>query len=88
MAIEDAYVLARRLMDHDAGFEKALERYEEERKPRTTMMQEISRENGELYHLKPLGARIRRKIMLKSASVVTMAAYGKLDRIYGVNVTK
>ena len=88
MAIEDAYVLARRLMDHDSEFEKAFERYENERKPRTSMMQKVSRENAEFYHLKPLGARIRRKIMLKTASIATIAAYSKLDRIYGVNVTK
>lgn len=88
MAIEDAYVLARRLMNHDTDFEKAFERYEEERIPRTSMMQKISRENGELYHRKPLGARLRRKIMLKTASIASIAAYSKLDRIYGVNVTK
>ncbi|NNC35809.1 MAG: NAD(P)-binding protein [Hyphomonadaceae bacterium] len=88
MAIEDSYVLAKHLMDRDRGFETALERYEEDRKPRTTMMQKISRENGELYHRKPLGDRIQRKMMFKAASIVTLAAYGKLDRVYGVNVTK
>lgn len=88
MAIEDGYVLARRLMDHDTEFAKAFERYEEDRKPRTSMMQKISRENGELYHLKPFGARLRRKIMLKTASIASIAAYSKLDRIYKVNVTK
>ena len=88
MAIEDGFVLARRLMNHDTEFEKAFARYEAERKPRTSMMQKISRDNAELYHLKSLGDRLQRKIMFKAASIVTIAAYSKLDRIYGVNVTK
>ena len=50
-SIEDAAVLARCLERYSGDVETALCRYEQVRKPRTTVCQEGSRRNGSMYHL-------------------------------------
>lgn len=86
MAIEDSYVLAKSL-SNNRSVETALIQYETKRKPRTTLMQAISRENGELFHHRSPLSRLKRKIMFKTASLVPKAAYSVLDRVYKVDVT-
>ncbi len=50
MAMEDGAVLARHLAD-GGSLARALLGYEEERRPRTTRVQEASRRNAKVYHL-------------------------------------
>jgi 2-polyprenyl-6-methoxyphenol hydroxylase-like FAD-dependent oxidoreductase len=53
-SIEDAAILARCLADLDsAGTEKAFQRYEEHRKPRTSKIQAISSANTWLHTAEP-----------------------------------
>lgn len=51
MAIEDAWVLARMLDQHDDDPEAALLDYERYRRPRTARVQARSREQGEEFHI-------------------------------------
>jgi len=50
MAIEDAWVLAAKLAAYPQDIAKALQQYEDTRKPRTTKVQATARRNGQLYH--------------------------------------
>ena len=50
MAIEDAWVLAAKLAAYPQDITKALQQYEDTRKPRTTKVQATARRNGQLYH--------------------------------------
>jgi salicylate hydroxylase len=87
MAIEDAFVLAK-TVSTSSSIEPALLAYENIRKPRASMVQAISRENANLFHLRSPVSRLKRKIMFKTAGLVPAAAYSRLDPVYGVDVTK
>lgn len=51
MAIEDAYVLARELVDSKGNIPLALSAYEATRIPRTARVQIASRREGEVLHV-------------------------------------
>lgn len=87
MAIEDAYVLAQCLDRAGASIPEKLAVYEAARIPRTARLQSISRENAEMFHLKPPAARALRKAKFSAASRVSALAHLKFDRIYEYNVT-
>jgi len=88
MAIEDGYVLAQEILDRFKPLEQALTNYEAVRKPRATMLQNISRENAKLFHLKSPIARTIRKGKFMTANFLPALAHTQFDKIYGVNVTQ
>jgi len=88
MAVEDSWVLAQSILNTPDDMEAALKTYEQARHARTTMMQKISRDNAELYHLKSPLAKIYRNMKFKIATHVPMAVHSQLDKVFGVNVVK
>ncbi|MBM6551438.1 FAD-dependent monooxygenase [Marinomonas ostreistagni] len=86
MAIEDAYVLSQLLSKHD--YPTAFTQYETIRKPRTSAIQKLSRENAGLYHMH--GGMLG-QAKLEALGVVSKFAggliKGKLDSVYGYDVT-
>jgi len=82
-ALEDVAVLVRQLRAHRKVGE-ALLAFEEERWARVTRVQEMSRENGRLYHRRtPLG-RLARSVPLAIAqSMAPALVRRRLDRLYG-----
>lgn len=88
MAIEDAWVLAACLAKYENDPHLALERYETARKPRTTFMQSISRQNAALYHMRPGLGRMIRDLKFQAATLFSPALLARLDKIYGVDVTQ
>lgn len=86
MAIEDAFILAKKLSEHDVS--SSLMAYEAARKPRTSLLQKISRDNAKLFHLRSPAARAIRAAKFTVASTVPAFAHGRFDRIYGEDVTK
>ncbi len=87
MAIEDGWVLAHALSFYESDIPRALKHYEALRKPRATMVQEVSKQNAKLYHESGLGAAIRNaKFAIGSKLPVLVEA--RLAKIYGVDVTR
>ncbi|BFM50781.1 FAD-dependent monooxygenase [Marinomonas sp. THO17] len=86
MAIEDAYVLAKQLGEHDVP--TALMNYEAIRKPRTTKIQQMSAANAGLYHMHGgvLG-KAKLKAMQLATAVAPKIIQSKLDFVYGHDVT-
>ena len=87
MAIEDGFVLARQLADNAQSLDQALASYEATRKPRATMLQELSRSNAKMYHIQSPIGRFGRKMMFKLGKLMPGAMLAQLDQIYGKNVT-
>ena len=88
MAIEDGWVLAHALSQKTISLADALKRYEQARKPRATALQSISRDNAKLYHAPKGLDRAVRNLKLKIATLIPAAAFSRLDKIYGVDVTQ
>lgn len=88
MAIEDAWVLTHCLVRNSSPLQQALKRYEALRKPRATELQAISRQNASLYHQRGRLERAMRKAKLKIATHIPSAAFSRLDKIYGLDVTR
>jgi len=88
MAIEDAWVLAHCLHHGMSNIPQALQKYEAIRKPRTTQLQMISRDNAALYHQRTAIGRALRDAKFKIATKIPGLAFSRLDKIYGVDVTK
>ena len=83
MAIEDAYVLAK-CIQADAFLPRALHRYEDLRKPRTSKVLARARANADLFHMNGAGAKAR----LFAASLLPQRfALSPLDWIYGFDPT-
>ena len=83
MAIEDAWVLADTISKGHS-----LESYERARKPRTTQLQKISRDNAGLYHKGPGFGRSLRGAKFAAGKLIPAAVEARLGKIYGVDVTK
>lgn len=83
MAIEDAWVLADALTRLDPV--PALASYQAKRIARTTMLQQISRDNAAFYH-RPLSPISRCKQIV--ARRLPFLAHRRLAQIYGVDVTR
>jgi salicylate hydroxylase len=88
MAIEDGWVLAACLAERPEAIPEALMRYEARRKPRTTLLQNISRRNGALYHMRAGPSRFWRNTKFKIGSQFPPAVFATLDKIYKVDVTR
>lgn len=87
MAVEDAYVLSEAILNTgDAAY--ALRSYEATRKPRTTKMQEISRNNADSFHHRQAAPRFLRDNSYRLASALPILSHMKLRGIYGHDVTK
>ncbi len=74
MAIEDAAVLAGELA-RSADIEAALQRYQERRQPRTRWVQQASRRNARIFHLRGVAAGLRNWTMRHG-----LAGPGRLTR--------
>lgn len=88
MAIEDAWVLTHCVVHNPTDLTSALRDYEAFRKPRATQLQKISRKNAALYHQRSFHGRVYRKAKLQIATHIPAAAFSRLDKIYGVDVTQ
>ena len=88
MAIEDGWVLAAKLLGSDNPMAFKLRAYQAARHERATMLQDISRNNAELYHAHDAIALTKRAIMFKTAKLFPAATHSRLDPIYGVDVTQ
>lgn len=88
MAIEDGWVLAAKLLGADTPIAFKLRAYQAARHTRTTMLQDISRRNADLYHAHDAIGLTKRTIMFKTAKLFPAATHSRLDPIYGVDVTK
>lgn len=88
MAIEDAWVLAHCLHHNTSNIPQALQDYETVRKPRTTQLQMISRNNAALYHQSTAIGRALRRAKFKIATKIPAISFSRLDKIYGVDVTQ
>lgn len=86
MAIEDAWVLAETVELHSVP--KSLDRYEAIRKPRTTMVQNMSRKNAKLFHRSQSLSDLWPRAKLHLAGLLPQAPLFQLDKVYGVNVTQ
>jgi len=73
MAIEDAAVLAASVATH--GIEKGLQTYEQLRKVRTAKIQNVSRRNAKIFHMRGINAWARNR-------VVDIAAKNTMNWIY------
>ena len=88
MAIEDGWVLAHFLSKNPNNLEQALTNYETARQPRTSALQKTSRDNAKLYHQSAGFGRTVRNLKFKIGSHVPQAVFARLDKIYGVDVTR
>jgi len=96
MAIEDGYLLAKKLAEQsiktNIKVTHVLQNYQSARKPRTSRVQKISRNNARLFHAHTRFARAIRQFKFKLARtspcilVMVFALY--MDRIYKKNVTR
>ena len=80
MAIEDAAVLAHRLADRPDDPERAMRRYELERRPRTARVQRAARRNGVAYHAAGAQAFLR---MLAFVAMGGTRLITRYDWLYG-----
>jgi len=63
MAIEDAAVLARSIETHPDDLTAAFRHYETARRARVSRVQRLSRQNGQIYHLKGVASTARDQTM-------------------------
>ncbi len=87
MAIEDAWVLAHYL-SQNIPIHVALKAYQDARLERTTFLQKVSRDNAKLYHQTNGLARSLRNMKFKLGTQFPDAVFSRLDKIYGVDVTR
>ena len=88
MAIEDAYVLSRELA-RGGQPEAALQAYEAKRKPRTTRVQDVARENAKLFHRSnPLYQLGTYGPMWMAGKYLPSFVHGRHDWLYGLDVTE
>ncbi|MFN3608372.1 MAG: FAD-dependent monooxygenase [Hyphomonas sp.] len=88
MAIEDAYVLARELGRREP-VESALQTYERKRKPRTTRVQNVARENAALFHRSnPFYQLGTYGPMWMAGKYLPSIVHGRHDWLYGLDVTE
>lgn len=87
MAVEDAYVLAR-LVSSQPDLMRALEAYEDVRKPRTTRVQLGARRNAHLFHLgDPFSQLATYGPIWAVGAFLPSVAQGQHDWIYAHDVT-
>lgn len=79
-ALEDASFMADMLEKHETNYEKAFTEFEEERKPRTTFVQENARVGGEIIHGKNKVNNLLRNAILKAR---TEHDYQYVDQYHG-----
>jgi salicylate hydroxylase len=79
-AIEDAAVLARELAGSPGDPAGAMRRYENERIPRTTRIQDAARRNGMIYHMGGAGAFLRALALVGMSGAPLLARH---DWLYG-----
>lgn len=87
MALEDGYVLAEEMSDKGA-VEDALKQYEKRRKPRTSMVQKMSRTNATRFHETRAWMLIGRWLYFKLFGRMNPLMKNSFNKIYSVNVTK
>ena len=88
MAIEDAYVLAREL-GRGQPPEAAVQAYEAKRKPRTSRVQNVARENAALFHRSnPLYQLGTYGPMWMAGKYLPSFVHGRHDWLYGLDVTE
>ena len=88
MAIEDAWVLAQSLQGRQGTLQAALKTYRTARYARATLIQKMSRDNGELFHLNSPAEKLIRNAKFRVATHIPAAAHSQLDKVFGVNVVK
>ncbi len=88
MAIEDGFVLARLLADKSQSLGQRLISYQTQRKPRASLLQELSRGNARIYHMRSPFGRFGRKMAFKLSKFLPIITRARLDQIYSVNVTR
>ena len=86
MAIEDAVVLAQRLMDNEFNYEAAFKEYQEERYLRTGFVQLMSRIFGLSHHSQGIARELRDDMVKRKSSEEIYEWLGKLYK--GVDVHK
>jgi salicylate hydroxylase len=88
MAIEDAFVLCRALLNQPHNIKAALASYEAERIPRTSRVQLESRARGQTYHMESRLAQMRRDLTYKIKSLFNPHASGiQANWVYAYNST-
>jgi len=87
MAIEDAAVLAQCVARYPLA--DGLKHYEQDRKPRATKIQQMSKANAGLYHMQGgvLG-RIKLRALQVAGRMMPSVIQAKLDAVYGHDVIK
>jgi salicylate hydroxylase len=87
MAIEDAYVLAKCVAEHDMT--EAFIKYEKNRKPRATKIQKMSKANASLYHMHGgVFGKMKLKALQTASRFAPEIIQSKLDFVYGHDVVK
>ncbi len=88
MAIEDAWVLSRRIAAMPASIPAALEQYAAQRLPRTARVQQGARANMGNFHVRSRAGQILRYGTLwAGARLYPAAIHARQDWIYGHDVT-
>ncbi|MFN6924128.1 MAG: FAD-dependent oxidoreductase [Tabrizicola sp.] len=87
MALEDAWVLARCLADHDSPA-AALAAYQAARKPRTTRIVAAANANARAYHLSGLQRMIGHAGLRVLGRLSPALMLGRFDWLYGHDVTQ
>lgn len=87
MAIEDGWVLAHHILKA-SDMSAALKAYETARYKRASTIQSLSRKTAQLYHMQSPLSLTKRRAEFAIASKIPAAAFTRLDKIYGVDVTK
>ena len=88
MAIEDGWVLGQLISAHKSDIQHGLKEYEKARYARATLIQRLSKENAELYHMNSALQTAMRNVKFKIATHIPAVAYSKLDKIFDTNVVK
>lgn len=78
MAIEDAVVLAQRIVDCDHDYEEAFKIYQEERYLRTSYVQIFSRLYGEAHHSSGIARELRNDLVSKRTAEENYEWLGKM----------
>lgn len=85
MAIEDAWVLAHFLKTNPS--KSGLKHFENARRPRTTQLQKMSRQNADMYHATGQ-KKVWRDLKLTLGNLIKPLQDLQLDRVYKTNVVK
>jgi len=88
MAIEDGWVLGQLISAHKSDIQHGLKEYEKARYARATLIQRLSKENAELYHMNSALQTAMRNVKFNIATHIPAVAYSKLDKIFDTNVVK